>query len=395
MAAEVLAQGGTSVDIYDAMPSAGRKFLVAGKGGLNLTHSEPLQDFLARYGSRRHELEPFLKEFGPTELRAWARQLGFETFVGSSGRVFPLDMKASPILRAWLQRLTAGGVKFHLRHKWLGWDASGALRFETPKGENLVVADATVLALGGGSRPRLGSTGSWVPLLRACAVQVVDLKPSNCGFDVHWSEFFSSRFEGQPVHPVALAFSGADGSTFHQQGEFIITRSGLEGSLVYAASSLLRTEIETTGSAEIRLDLAPDWSETRLRERLSHPRDKRSTASHLKKAAGLQGVKTALLWEVLPKEVFQDAALLAAAIKSLPITLVAPRPLEEAISSAGGVSFDSLDTNLMLRALPGVFCAGEMLDWEAPTGGYMLTACFSSGRAAGLSALDWLAGTTG
>jgi len=251
------------------------------------------------------------------------------------------------------------------------------------------------LALGGGSRPRLGSTGTWVPLLRARGVQVVDLKPSNCGFDMHWSEFFSSRFEGQPVHPVALAFSGADGSTFHQQGEFIITRSGLEGSLVYAASSLLRTEIETTGSAEIRLDLAPDWSETRLRERLSHPRDKRSTASHLKKAAGLQGVKTALLWEVLPKEVFQDAALLAAAIKSLPITLVAPRPLEEAISSAGGVSFDSLDTNLMLRALPGVFCAGEMLDWEAPTGGYMLTACFSSGRAAGLSALDWLAGTTG
>lgn len=394
MAAEILVQGGVRVDLYETMPWPGRKFLVAGRGGLNLTHSEPFERFLSRYGARSRELEPYLAQFGPQELRDWTRQLGFETFVGTSGRVFPSGMKASPLLRAWLQRLTEAGVTIHTRHRWLGWDDAGALHFETPAGDKLVQADALVLALGGGSRPRLGSNAAWVPLLRAQGVRVNDLKPSNCGFDVSWSEYFRAHFEGQPVRPVILAFNDAQGNSFRQQGEFIITRSGLEGSLIYAASALLREEIEASGRAEIRLDLAPDWTMEKLEARLVQPRGKSSTSSHLKKAAGIQGVKAGLLWEFLPKDVFQDAARLAAAIKSLPIILDAPRPLEEAISSAGGIRFESLDEGLMLRDLPGVFCAGEMLDWEAPTGGYLLTACFSSGRAAGQSALDWLAGRT-
>ena len=392
MAAALLAQGGIRVDLYEAMPWPGRKFLVAGKGGLNLTHSEPFERFLERYAARRTELEPFLSQFGPQELLDWAHQLGFETFVGSSGRVFPKGMKASPLLRAWLHDLDQAGVNFHTRHKWLGWDAEGGLLFETPDGNKKVRADATVLALGGGSYPRLGSNAAWVPLLRAQGVQVNDLKPSNCGFEVRWSEYFRDHFEGTPVRPVVLICSGALGNSFRQQGEFIITRQGLEGSLIYAASALLRDEIDASGRAEIRLDLAPDWSMDKLVSRLSKPRGKNSTSSHLKKAVGIQGVKAGLLWELLPKDVFQEPFRLAAAIKSLPVTLIATRPLEEAISSAGGLSFDSLDDNLMLRALPGVFCAGEMLDWEAPTGGYLLTACFSTGRAAGLSALDWLSG---
>lgn len=393
MAAGILAQGGVHVDLYEAMPWPGRKFLVAGKGGLNLTHSEPFERFLTRYGTRRTELHPFLSQFGPRELQNWAHQLGFETFVGSSGRVFPTGMKASPLLRAWLQQLTKSGVNLHTRHKWLGWDENGALLFETPHGISPVRADATVLALGGGSYPRLGSNAAWVPLLRAHRVQVNDLKPSNCGFMVNWSEYFRTHFEGTPVRPVLLHFSDAQGNSFHQQGEFIITRHGLEGSLIYAASALLRDEIEARGQAQIQLNLAPDVSLEKLGSRLSQPRGKSSTSSHLKKAVGIQGVKAGLLWELLPKDVFQDASRLAAAIRSLPITLNAPRPLEEAISSAGGISFDSLDEFLMLRELPGVFCAGEMLDWEAPTGGYLLTACFSTGRAAGLSALGWLTGT--
>jgi len=392
MAAEFLAHGGMRVNLYEAMTSPGHKFLVAGKGGLNLTHSESFERFMERYTSRRPQLEPFLAPFGPQELMNWSHQLGFETFVGTSGRVFPKVMKASPLLRAWLQQLTQAGVSIHTRHKWLGWDGSGRLLFETPQGDQAIRADATVLALGGGSYPRLGSNAAWVPLLRARGVQVNDLKPSNCGFDVRWSEYFRTHFEGTPVRPVVLTFTDATGNSFCQQGEFIITRDGVEGSLIYAASALLRDEIERNGQAVIRLDLAPDWSMEKLVSRLSLPRGKNSTSSHLKKTIGLQGVKTGLLWELLPKENFQEPDLLAAAIKSMPITLIASRPLEEAISSAGGISFNSLDKNLMLKDLPGVFCAGEMLDWEAPTGGYLLTACFSTGRAAGLAALDWLAG---
>ena len=390
MAAEVLSQNGIQVDLYEAKPSAGRKFLVAGKGGLNLTHSEPLEQFLSRYGERRARLEPLLRGFGPAELRQWALELGFETFVGTSGRVFPRDMKAAPLLRAWLKRLRSGGVRFHLRHKWCGWDENGALRFETPQGEKLVHTRAAILALGGGSWPQLGSTGEWVPLLRQHGVPVAALRPANCGFEVAWSEHFRERFEGQPIKTVALSFTSSQGFSFHQQGEFIITRKGVEGSLIYAVSAYLRDEIESAGNALVHLDLAPDWIWSSLVQRLSRPRGSRSLASHLKRSIGLSGVKAGLLWEFAAKEDLADPQRLASAIKKLPLPILRPRPLEEAISSAGGVRFEALDEGLMIRLLPGLFCAGEMLDWEAPTGGYLLTACFSSGRAAGLGVLEWL-----
>ena len=390
MAAEVLIQGGVKVDLYDAMPSAGRKFLVAGKGGLNLTHSEPLEQFLTRYGARRPQIEPLLRDFGPDELRLWAAGLGVETFVGTSGRVFPVGMKTAPILRVWLTRLRLGGVTFHPRHKWLGWNADNSLRFETPAGEISVQADAVILALGGGSWPQTGSTGAWIPLLTGRGVAVAPLKPSNCGFDGTWSEHFRTRFAGQPLKAVVLSFTDSKGNVFHQQGEFIVTETGVEGSLIYAFSAPLRDEIEASGRAVIRLDLAPGWTHERLVERLSRPRGSRSMASHLEKSVGIKGVKAGLLWEFVPKVDFTAPERLAAAIKELPIPLLAARPLEEAISSAGGVAFESLDEHLMVRSLPGVFCAGEMLDWEAPTGGYLLTACFASGRTAGLGVLDWL-----
>jgi len=390
MAAEVLSQNGVQVDLYEAKPSAGRKFLVAGKGGLNLTHSEPLDQFLSRYGERRARLEPLLRDFGPDELRQWALELGFETFVGTSGRVFPRDMKAAPLLRTWLKRLRSSGVRFHLRHKWCGWDENGALRFETPQGEKLVHARAVILALGGGSWPQLGATGEWVPLLRQRGVPVAALKPANCGFEVAWSEHFRERFEGQPIKTVALSFTSSQGFSFQQQGEFIITRTGVEGSLIYAVSSYLRDEIESAGNAQVYLDLAPDWTQSSLEQRLSRPRGSRSLASHLKRSIGLSGVKAGLLWEFVAKEDFSDPQHLASAIKKLPLPILQPRPLAEAISSAGGVRFEALDEGLMIRSLPSLFCAGEMLDWEAPTGGYLLTACFSSGRAAGLGVLEWL-----
>jgi uncharacterized flavoprotein (TIGR03862 family) len=390
MAAEVLAEGGVRVDLYDAKPSAGRKFLIAGKGGLNLTHAEPRPDFLTRYGERSDEIERLLDFFGPEELRQWALNLGFDTFIGTSGRVFPSDMKAAPLLRAWLQRLRRQGVCFHVRHRWVGWGKNGALRFETPGGNVSTNADAVVLALGGGSWAKLGSDGAWVPILVEKGVPISPLKPANCGFDVAWSDHFRSRFNGEPVKPVTLSFTSAESVTFQKQGEFIVTEDGVEGSLIYAASALLRDEIEASGSAVMQLDLAPDWTLQRLTERLSRQRGKRSMANHLKKSVGIQGVKAGLLWEFVPREDFSEPAKLAAAIKALPVPLIAPRPLDEAISSAGGVAFEALDERLMIRSRPGVFCAGEMLDWEAPTGGYLLTASFAGGRVAGLGVLDWL-----
>lgn len=386
MAAEVLIQGGLNVDVYDGMPSVGRKFLRAGTGGLNITHSEPFEQFVSRYGSRRAQIEPLLRQFGPNDLRTWVHGLGFETFVGTSGRVFPVGMKASPLLRAWIKRLQDNGVSFHLRHKWLGWYADGSLKFDTSKGKKSVPADAVVLALGGGSWRRLGSDGAWVPLLRQARVKVEALKPSNCGFDVHWSDHFRERYNGHPLKSVILTFK----DSFKQQGEFIVTKTGVEGSLIYVASAQLRDEIEANGGAIIYLDLAPNFSLEQINEKLSRPRGSRSMASHLEKTAGIKGVKAGLLREFLPKEDFTNTELLAKAIKMLPIPLSSPRPLDEAISSAGGVSFEELDEHLMIRKLPGVFCAGEMLDWEAPTGGYLLTACFASGRAAGFGALNWL-----
>ena len=398
MAAETLAEAGLGVDVHDAMPSVGRKFLLAGKGGLNLTHSEPLESFLGRYGARRAVLEPMLRSFGPEALRAWAAGLGVTTFVGTSGRVFPTDLKAAPLLRAWLHRLRVAGVRFHMRQRWIGWDEHGALRFETPTGGQTVAPAAVVLALGGGSWARLGSDGAWVPLLAAQGVPVEPLRPSNCGFDVGrtvagpesggWSEHFRSRFAGQPLKPVALAFAA---SGFARQGEFVVTATGIEGSLVYAASGAIRDAIDAHGEVTVHLDLLPGRDEANVLREVTHPRGPRSLATHLKSRLGIAGVKAALLHELLPRETLQDGAALATALKALPLRVARARPLDEAISSAGGVPFEALDAGLMLLAKPGVFCAGEMLDWEAPTGGHLLTACFASGRVAGLGAARWLA----
>ncbi|MDP1714626.1 MAG: TIGR03862 family flavoprotein [Anaerolineales bacterium] len=398
MAAEVLIQRGVKVDIYDSMSSLGRKFLMAGKSGLNLTHSEPFEQFVSRYGNRRAQVEAWLKDFSPDNLREWARGLGIETFVGSSGRVFPKEMKASPLLRAWVKRLSEAGVNFHLRHRWNGViklvaeDGGGSkvsVKFETPDEIKTIKADAVVLALGGGSWRRLGSDGAWVNWLEQAGVKVEALKPSNCGFDVDWSPHFREKFDGHPIKSVVLSFE-----SFRKQGEFIVTKGGVEGSLIYAASALMRDEIYAKGKAVMQLDLAPDKTEAQVIEKLSKPRGSRSMTSHLEKTVGIKGVKAGLLREFVPKDDFASGAnveRLAFYIKQLPLPLIAPRPLDEAISSAGGVRFESLDDDLMIREMPGVFCAGEMLDWEAPTGGYLLTACFASGRVAGLGVARWLA----
>lgn len=449
MAAEVLSGAGIAVDVYDAMPSVGRKFLLAGKGGLNLTHSEPSDIFGTRYGPRQGVVAPWLQDFGAAHLRDWAKALGVDTFVGTSGRVFPADMKAAPLLRAWLHRLRysgaaheageagSGGVKFHMRHRWVGWDGTinssssnnnnaettrAALVFDTPLGQVRAKADAIVLALGGGSWARLGSDGAWVPVLAARGVAVAPLLPSNCGFDVQggWSEHFASRFAGQPFKSVAIRFGASGGASdgvsleaetarqgsgngngtapappdpptaFHRKGEFVATATGVEGSLIYAASSLLRDEIAAHGQATFHLDLRPDLPPEKVLAEVRHPRGSRSLSSHLKSRLGIEGIKAAILHELLTKAQMNDPVQLGAAIKSLPITLAAARPIDEAISSAGGIQFDAMDSRLMLTQLPGVFCAGEMLDWEAPTGGYLLTACLASGKRAGQGALRFL-----
>jgi len=386
MAAEVLLERGVAVDIYDAMPSLGRKFLMAGKSGLNLTHSEPAAAFLQRFGDARERLEPALSAFDATAIRSWAAGLGIETFVGSSGRVFPVNFKAAPLLRAWLRRLRERGASIHVRHKWHGWSADGALVFATPGGEVRQSADATVLALGGGSWPGLGSDAAWVGILSAVGVQVAPLRPANCGFDVSWSTIFRERFSGEPVKAVRLSHGGR-----RLVGEFVVTDDGIEGGAVYALSAALRNRIEADGGTTLMLDLSPDRGEARLAADLAGPRGSRSVTTHLKRQAGLVGVKAGLLRECLDASAFADPARLAAGIKALPLRLTAARPLEEAISSAGGIAFAMLDDRFMLRTRPGLFCAGEMLDWEAPTGGYLFSACFATGRAAGLGAADWLA----
>lgn len=387
MAAEMAAAGGATVHVYDAMPSVGRKFLLAGRGGLNLTHAEPEPRFLTRYAQSQAALTPALSAFGADALRAWAADLGVTTFVGSSQRVFPSDLKAAPLLRAWLHRLRAAGVVFHTRHRWTGWTDDGALAFATPAGERHARPVATVLALGGASWQRLGSDGAWVPWLQARGVVVNPLKPANCGFDgvAPWSDYLRQRFAGQPVKPVAANVNGV-----RQQGEFVLTDSGVEGSLVYAFSAPLRDAIARDGHAVFTLDLLPQHSPEQVASEVSRPRGGRSLATHLKSRLGIQGLKLALVREVLGEPGMNDPARLAAALKALPLRLGAPRPLDEAISTAGGVAFDVLDAHGMLNAVPGVFCAGEMLDWEAPTGGYLLTACFASGRLAGQGALGWL-----
>jgi uncharacterized flavoprotein (TIGR03862 family) len=396
MAAQILVDAGFGVQLFDAMPSIGRKFLLAGKGGLNLTHSEGADTFAGRYGARRIAIERVLRDFDSTALREWALGLGIETFVGTSGRVFPKDMKAAPLLRAWLHRLRhpaqGEGVHFHMRHRWLGWGEDHSLLFETPHGVTHLKPAALVLALGGASWARLGSNGAWVPLLAQKGVAVAPLLPSNCGFEVQggWSAYFQSRFAGQPFKSVAISLASAQGDVWRRKGEFVATALGVEGSLVYAASARLRDDIVLSGSARFLLDLLPDMTAEKVLQEVSHPRGSRSLSSHLKSRLHLDGIKLAVLHELLDKPALNDPLQLAAAIKALPIRLQAARPIDEAISTAGGVLFEVLDHGLMLEQLPGVFCAGEMLDWEAPTGGYLLHACFATGRAAGQGVLQWL-----
>ncbi|WP_366300596.1 TIGR03862 family flavoprotein [Pseudomonas atacamensis] len=386
MAAEVLSQAGIRVDVFDGMPSVGRKFLLAGVGGMNITHSEAYPAFLSRYAERAPQIAPLLRAFDADALCQWIHELGIETFIGSSGRVFPTDMKAAPLLRAWLKRLRDSGVVIHTRHRWLGWDASGALRIASPQGEISVNPDATLLALGGGSWSRLGSDGAWMLPLEQRGVDLAPLQPSNCGFEVQaWSELMVSKFAGAPLKNIAIGLN----DDIPRLGECVITTTGIEGSLIYALSAPIREEINRYGAAVIHIDLLPGRPVDKLQAALSKPRGSRSMAKHLHSQVGIDGVKAALLRELTDAETFADPALLARAIKALPLTLVKTRPLDEAISSAGGVRFEAMDERLMLKALPGVFCAGEMLDWEAPTGGYLLTGCFASGRAAGLGIVQW------
>jgi uncharacterized flavoprotein (TIGR03862 family) len=394
MAAEVLAAGGAQVHLYDAMPSVGRKFLLAGKGGLNLTHSEPFETFVTRYGSRQAEVAGWLQHFGPQALRDWALGLGVETFVGTSGRVFPTSLKAAPLLRAWLHRLRTAGVHFHMRHRWVGWQADDPptrLRFAAPQGEVVTHADAVVLALGGASWARLGSDGAWVPWLQARGVAMAPLQSANCGFDIGWSEHFASRHAGAPLKSVRLAFEDSHGRRFDRIGECVVTATGVEGSLVYAASALLRDQITAAGSATCHLDLQPSRDVATLTGALARGRGARSLSNHLREHAGIAGAKAGLLREGLDAGAWAalaaDPAAMARRIKAVPLHLKAARPMDEAISTAGGVCFEAMDDNGMLRALPGVWCAGEMLDWEAPTGGYLLTACMAAGRRAGSGVL--------
>ncbi len=392
MAAQTLADAGIAAELYDAMPSVGRKFLLAGRGGMNITHAEDYAAFVTRYGARSELLRPMLDAFPPEQVRHWIHGLGIGTFVGTSGRVFPTDMKAAPLLRAWLHRLKEQGVRFHQRHRWTGLAGDGALRIETPDGELLVRAGAVVLALGGGSWARLGSDGAWLPVLQQAGVETAPLAPSNCGFDVDWSAHFSARHAGEPLTTVAIGIDGADGGTVWKKGQFVVTAGGIEGSLVYALSAPLRDRIARDGSATLYLDLLPDLPAARVLAEVSKPRGARSMSSHLQSRLGIKGVKAGLLRECASKEACADPEALARVLKRLPVVLRAPRPLDEAISSAGGVRFEALD-GTMLKALPGVFVAGEMLDWEAPTGGYLLTACFATGIQAAMDAQAWLART--
>ena len=414
MAAEVLSRAGVAVHLFDAMPSVGRKFLLAGKGGMNLTHAEPLDTFVTRYGAAQDRVQALLQQWGPQAVRDWAAGLGIETFVGTSNRVFPTDMKAAPLLRAWLHRLRHPGeggvpVTLHMRHRWQGWEHrtggtcgdDGPLVFHAPSGPVKVQARTTVLALGGASWARLGSDGAWLPWLQAAGVAVSPLLPSNCGFEVigsaahgvvqGWSAHFSERFAGQPFKSVAVRATDSQGQHFHRKGEFVATASGVEGSLIYAVSSLLRDEIARSGHATFELDLLPDRSPGHVLAQVSHPRGSRSLSSHLKSRLGLDGIKMGILHERLDKDAMNDPTRLATAIKALAITVSAARPIDEAISSAGGVRWAALNQQLMVEAKPGLFCAGEMLDWEAPTGGYLLTACLASGVAAGEGVRRWLA----
>jgi hypothetical protein len=420
MAAEILAQAGHSVQVFEAKPSAGRKFLMAGRGGLNITHSEPAERFNARYGARAPEFAAMLAALNANALCEWVHSLGIETFVGSSGRVFPAEMKAAPLLRAWINRLRKQNVQFLMRHRWLGFEldhrseahvaAKPTLRFESPKGEVTVTPDAVVLALGGGSWARLGSDGAWWPLLQQQGVALAPLLPSNGGFETKWSQHFIDQCAGQPLKTAefwltttpAKATKGrpksakatrtlaAGKQTAHLRGECLMTEHGLEGGAIYTLSAALRDEILRHGQVTLYVDLLPDHTAEKVLTEVSHPRGTRSLSSHLRSRLGVHGVKAALLRECLSAETFKDPVKLAAGLKALPIVLTACRPIDEAISTAGGVQFEGLTKQLMIKTLPGVFCAGEMLDWEAPTGGYLINGAMASGKAAAAGASEWL-----
>jgi uncharacterized flavoprotein (TIGR03862 family) len=384
MAAEVLASSGKAVHVFEAMPTPARKFLMAGKSGLNITHSEPLDQFLTRYGTAMGIVGAAVKAFTPDDIRAWADGLGTPTFVGSSGRVFPEVFKGSPLLRAWLARLAAQGAVLHTRHRWVGW-RDGAHLFDTPDGTLKVHTTATLFALGGTSWPRLGGNGNWTDAFETAGIPLAPFRPANCGFNYGWSEYLTGRFAGEPVKNVLLSHAGQT-----VQGDFIVTKHGIEGSSVYALSTSLRDTIERDGKAILNIDLTPDRTAKHLAGALTRPRGKKSFATHLKRATGLTGVKAALLRELLPPATFDAPEKVAAGIKALPLELTTTRPIAEAISVAGGVRFDAVDEHLMLKTLPGQFVAGEMLDWEAPTGGYLLTACLAEGRQAANGMLRWL-----
>lgn len=391
-AAERLRAAGLEVDLYEAKGSPGRKFLIAGKGGLNLTHSDPRPLFDSRYREQSTAVGRWLDDFDAQALRDWAAGLGVETYVGSSGRVFPVDRKAAPLLRGWVRRLKEQGVRLHANHRWIGWGEDGALRFETEDGAVEVHADATLLAMGGGSWPQLGSDGAWVAPLQARGVDIAPLQSANCGFDVDWTPFFAQRNAGAPLKPVVAHWIDLAGQPQSLQGECVASEYGIEGSLIYALAADLRETINRDGHVMLWLDLVPGRDEARLLADLSRPRKGRSFGEHLRRQAGLDAVKAALVFEILGKEAGNDLPAVAATLKRLPLRLLRPRPMAEVISTAGGVRLDALDDGLMLRAVPGVFCAGEMLDWEAPTGGYLLTACYASGLRAAEGVIGWLAG---
>ncbi len=390
MAAEIANSAGLTVDLFEAKGSVGRKFLIAGKGGLNLTHSEPRPGFDARYRERTREVADWLDVFDGEALRAWARAHGIETYVGSSGRVFPMDRKTAPLLRGWVRRLRERGVRFHVQHRWLGWDDDRQLRFDTPDGERRIRAQASVLALGGASWPQLGSDGAWVPVLAERGIDIAPLRPSNCGFDIGWSAHLAEKHAGAPLKPVIAHWQDPDGAMHALQGECVITATGIEGSVIYAISADLRDGILRDGETTLWLDLAPGRDAERLRCDLEKPRGKRSLGEHLRRQTGLDAAKVALLHEVLPREAMTDAARIATTIKRLPLTLRSARPVAEAISTAGGVRLEALDESMQSKTMPGVFFAGEMLDWEAPTGGYLLTASFASGLIAGRGAAEYV-----
>ena len=390
-AAERLRAAGLQVDLYETKGSPGRKFLIAGKGGLNLTHSDPRPLFDTRYRERQAEVGRWLDGFDGEALRRWAQGFGVDTYVGSSGRVFPVDRKAAPLLRGWVRRLKEHGVRFHVQHHWLGWNDDGSLRLRSENGEVRVQVDATVLALGGGSWPQLGSDGSWVPVLQQHGVALAPLQSANCGFDIDWSAHFRERNAGVPLKPVVAHWRDLRGQAQQLQGECVVSSYGIEGSLIYALSADLRETLNRNGQVQLELDLVPGREESRLLADLSRPRKGRSFGEHLRRAAGLDAVKASLLFEVLGKDAGNDLAAVARTLKRLPLPLLRPRPMAETISTAGGVRLEAMDDGLMLATLPGVFCAGEMLDWEAPTGGYLLTACYASGLRAAEGAINWLA----